>query len=186
MSLLSPLQALVQIFDIGPLGRFPGECRGNNNCNWVYDEAAGTLTTFHGLCLATKLHTPAPPAPAPAPPPPPFASTPCTADLCFAWTQGSSMVLQRAPQKSAVYGSVKGGAAVAVAVTVTPSTGAAYTVPAVVTAGKGGGGNATWKAFLRPTAAGGNYTILAKCTSGCSAQASVSGVTFGDVGATCS
>lgn len=48
-----------------------------------------------------------------------------------------------------------------------------------------GGPHMTWKAYLKPTAAGGNYTISAACT-GCTEDGSfsninISNVTFGDV-----
>lgn len=178
--------APIQIFDIGEQGRFPGECRGNNNCNWLLDDAKGQLKTFHGLCLATlPSHPPAPAPPVPAPPPP-FAGTnaSCTGGtgaLCFSWAQGSHMVLQSTPAKSAVYGTVAGPASSKITVTVTPiGGGAAYTVPATVTAGAAGA-NTTWKAFLKPTPAGGNFTIAAKCSDGCTGQAAVFDVTFGDV-----
>ena len=75
----------IQIFDIGPEGRFPGECRGNSNCNFLLDETKGQLRTFHGLCLATVPTHPSPQPPPPPPPPPPFAATPCTGELCFSW-----------------------------------------------------------------------------------------------------
>ena len=45
---------------------------------------------------------------------------------------------------------------------------------------------ATWKAFLKPAAAGGDYTISATCTAGCTGDAerdttSIERVTMGDV-----
>ena len=179
--------ALIQIFDIGPQGRFPGECKGNNNCNFVFDSSSGALRTFHGLCLAVQPHTPPPPSPPSAPAPPPFAGHCNSSDICFSWALGSSMVLQRAPAKAAVYGTLAGAASSAV-ISVTVQrfvdgrpTGSPYSVAATVVAGAGG--NATWKAFLKPTAAGGpgSYTITAKCTSGCSGTAQISDVVFGDV-----
>ena len=92
------------------------------------------------------------------------------------------MVLQQQPAKSAVYGTVAGPASSKIVVTVTSSGGAAYTADAVVTAAAGAAsGNSTWKAFLKPTAAGGNYTISAKCGTGCTGAAQISDVTFGDV-----
>jgi hypothetical protein len=168
----------VVIYEIGQ--RFHGECTGHLNCQFTLQ--AGHLKNYQGACVGTAPYQPpAPPPPAP-PPPPPFASSPCTTKLCFSWTQGSHMVLQQAPSKGAVYGTLAGATAgSAVAVTVTPTGGgddAAYTVKADVTAAAG---NATWKAFLKPTPAGGNYTIKAACTSGCSGEAEISDVTFGDV-----
>jgi hypothetical protein len=183
--------APIQIFDIGPNGRFPGECRGNSNCNFKYDEAAGTFITYHGLCLATNVPTPPAPPPPKPPPPPPFASTPCIGggegDICFSWALGSSMVLQQAPAKTAVYGWLTGGpTSSTVAVTVaTEGRGggdAPYTVPAVLTtAPPGTNHTALWKAVLRPAAAGGNFSISAKCTAGCSGGAVIHNLTFGDV-----
>mmetsp|Transcript_25441 Transcript_25441/g.76691 ORF Transcript_25441/g.76691 Transcript_25441/m.76691 type:complete len:695 (-) Transcript_25441:14-2098(-) len=105
------------------------------------------------------------------------------------------MVLQRAPAAAAVYGRAPVGAS---AVTVTVSDGkSSYDVQAKV--GKdathqpygyvdpGTGAqlpvlNNTWKAVLHPTAAGGDYTITAKCT-GCIdvATAALAHVTFGDM-----
>ena len=43
------------------------------------------------------------------------------------------------------------------------------------------GEKAAWKALLKPAAAGGNYSITAKCTAGCTGEASIVDVTFGDV-----
>ena len=97
----------------------------------------------------------------------------------FNTTQGSHMVLQQAPAKSAVYGTV-GADGTAVAVTVSGASdegqeAAPYTVQATVTAGH-------WKAMLKPTAAGGSYKITAACT-GCqnTTAAVIDDVTFGDL-----
>ena len=88
------------------------------------------------------------------------------------------MVLQRAPAKAAVYGTVHGPPSSAVSVTVTPQSGAPYVVAAQV---KGATNHVKWKAFLKPAPAGGNFTIAAKCTNGCQGNATMSDVTFGDV-----
>lgn len=90
------------------------------------------------------------------------------------------MVLQQAPAKSAVYGTVAGPSTGKISVTVTPSSAedAAYTIAATME--PAAGGNSTWKAFLKPTPAGGNYTILAKCMSGCTGDAQIADVTFGE------
>ena len=103
--------------------------------------------------------------PPPAPPPPAFGFSPVLGDY---------MVLQRAPAAAAVYGQVLPGTT---AVTVTVSDGTtSYDVKATV--GKdathqpfgyvdpGTGANLpvvneTWKAILKPAAAGGDYTITA-------------------------
>lgn len=125
----------------------------------------------------------APPKPTP---PPEFAFSPVMGD----W-----MLLQQQPSAAAVYGPVSAGAT---SVTVTVSDGkTSYDVVAKV--GKdathqpfgyvdpGSGANlptvnVTWKAMLRPTTAGGDYTITAKCT-GCTGNttATLEHVTFGDM-----
>jgi len=117
------------------------------------------------------------------------------------------MVLQQAPAKSAVYGMAVGNPT-SVKVTVRDEdAGTSYAVAAVFNTthqpfgpafvgGRGdytsagayiGGPHTTWKAFLKPTAAGGNYTITATC-EGCYedlaspfASVNISDVVFGDV-----
>ena len=84
-------------------------------------------------------------------------------------------VLQQSPAKAAVYGTLE-AAGTAVSVTVDGGADlASYTVAATVEKGE-------WKALLKPAAAGGSYTITAKCT-GCknATDAVISDVTFGDV-----
>ena len=84
------------------------------------------------------------------------------------------MVLQSGPSKSAVYGTVASGASPSkISVTVTPVGGdhadiadAVYTVGAVVSGGVAGA-NATWKAFLKPTPAGGNFSVVASRRHAC-------------------
>jgi hypothetical protein len=114
--------------------------------------------------------------PSPAPPPATFG---------FSSMFSSSMVLQRAPSKSAVYGHlgtpcVTKAAAASIQVTVDGvSEGGQhllYTVAAEINADA-----QTWKAFLKPSEQGGNYTIKAACTSGCTGSASINDTTFGDV-----
>lgn len=127
----------------------------------------------------------------PPPPPPTFGFSPVLGDY---------MVLQQSPAAAAVYGVVPPGAkgpTVIVTVTegktsytvtakvgkdathqpygyVNPTTGAQLPVTAN-----------TWKALLHPTAAGGDYTITAKCDgcngTGTTTTATLSGVTFGDM-----
>ena len=121
--------------------------------------------------------------------------------MSFWDTFGDNMVLQMEPAAAAVYG-VATPTATHVNITVTESGSAAstYTVQATWL-----GYNAThqpvgpefagmdpgieplfaWKALLRPTAAGGNYTLFAQCT-GCTgtgeySNATITNVTFGDV-----
>ena len=164
----------IQVFDIG--ARFNGECRGNHNCNFNYDPATGRITTYFGLCLIA-IPTSAPPAPPPAPSPAPSFPN-CTTPICFSWTQQDHMVLQQAPAKSAVYGTIQTTmqTGAAVEVTVSAAGGASYTVPATVTTE---GGETKWKALLKPAPAGGDYTMTAKCTAGCKGTAQISDVTFG-------
>jgi len=86
-------------------------------------------------------------------------------------------VLQQSPAKAAVYGTVEaGGTGVTITVAGGSASGmASYTVPATLKSGE-------WKALLKPAAAGGSYTITAKCT-GCknATDAVLTDVTFGDV-----
>lgn len=121
-----------------------------------------------------------PPSPPDRPmPPAPWPSANGTG-FNFSVVFSDHVVLQQAPAMAAVYGQT--GAAdssAVVSVTVTPSSGSAYTVPAVVADGR-------WKALLRPTADSGRattYSITATCASGCTGAASVTlnDVVFGDV-----
>ena len=140
-----------------------------------------------------------------APPPPPA--------LFFGFDAGfgDNMVLQMAPAAAAVYGYLDTAAATGVRVTVSDASGAPlYSVDAELNAttqpfGDGWGARPcpkaacppydmatftpfagplpTWKALLRATPAGGNYTVSAVCT-GCTAAAKpaqMSNVVFGDV-----
>ena len=88
-----------------------------------------------------------------------------------------TQVLQQSPAKAAVYGTVEaGGTGVTITVAGGSASGmASYTVPATLKSGE-------WKALLKPAAAGGSYTITAKCT-GCknATDAVLTDVTFGDV-----
>lgn len=93
----------------------------------------------------------------------------------------SGVVLQRAPQAAAVYGVVlpitgKTGDTVTVTVVEAAAREASYSVTAPV------GADGAWKALLKPTAAGGNYTISAACTT-CSSKKpeTLVDATFGDV-----
>ena len=129
-------------------------------------------------------------------PNPPYGLT-----MSFFQTLGDNMVLQRAPAKAAVYGvygPVGAPKDAKIAVTVVNNDGGtSYTVdaelntvhqaradPDYVACTECPGPYATWKALLPPTAAGGNYTIMADCT-GCGGDpkywhASITNVTFGD------
>eukprot|EP01060_Flectonema_neradi_P030374 TRINITY_DN4390_c0_g1_i3.p1 TRINITY_DN4390_c0_g1~~TRINITY_DN4390_c0_g1_i3.p1 ORF type:complete len:608 (+),score=103.46 TRINITY_DN4390_c0_g1_i3:60-1883(+) len=87
------------------------------------------------------------------------------------------MVLQRAPQKASVYGTLTPSSTDGdVTVTAKVSGSSSYSVTGIVD------GN-SWIAYLQPTDAGGNYSITVDC-NGCSVgnnTISVSDVTFGDV-----
>ena len=114
-------------------------------------------------------------------PSPPYGLT-----MSFLKTQGDNMVLQRAPAKAAVYGiygpdNAPKNAKITVTVIPMPGTsGTKYTVDAEINtvhqaredpnypgAVDSDGPYSTWKAFLNPTAAGGDYTITVNCTSNC-------------------
>ena len=137
--------------------------------------------------------------------PPPPLPTPFSFGAAF----GSNMVLQQAPAKAAVYGYVE-STATAVKVTVSSGDSELYSVDATLDTtlhqpfGQADGWGVlpcdscppynmtpfnaankptpAWKAFLRPTKAGGNYTITATCT-GChnASQTTITNVTFGDM-----
>lgn len=95
--------------------------------------------------------------------------------VSFNSTLSSNMVLQQQPAQAAVYGLVIGNTT-NVSVSVTDEAGSSYSVDATVSAG------GHWKALLHPTAAGGNYTIVA--TASCSSEqvsTNITNVAFGDV-----
>ena len=119
-------------------------------------------------------------------PPAPFGFSPVFGDY---------MVLQQGPAAAAVYGPAPTGAT---AVSVTVGGTMSYEVAAVV--GKGATHQPvgyvdpsgqplpalanSWKAVLKPAAAGGDFTVTARCTKGCGDNATavkIAHVTFGDV-----
>ena len=122
----------------------------------------------------------------------------CPKALLFSAGFDSDMVLQRAPAKAAVYGlmvAATAGADASVAITVSTPGGSSYTVPAVIAPAPtyhaaAANYSASWKAYLQPAPAGGEYTITAVCT-GCNVGTGAAGaartsssilrVTFGDV-----
>eukprot|EP00041_Stephanoeca_diplocostata_P033199 m.1091562 g.1091562 ORF g.1091562 m.1091562 type:complete len:431 (-) comp24290_c0_seq3:2614-3906(-) len=134
--------------------------------------------------------TPQPPPPPSAPPPTPVPDAPVNATLNFSATLSSYVVLQQAPMASAVYGftgSASDAAVVDVVVAASdrvPDAGMAasnqtpdvYTVRANVSHGR-------WKALLRPTPASQavSYTVSAICRSGCTGNATLHNVVFGEV-----
>ena len=114
---------------------------------------------------------PLPPAPWPNPAP----------GFNFSEAFSDHVVLQQGPGAASVFGNT--GAlddAASVLVTVTPSSGAPYSVPAAVQGGR-------WRAILKPAASfdqtGVTYTITAACSAGCGGGAPVSltDVVYGDV-----
>jgi hypothetical protein len=127
----------------------------------------------------------------------------CPKSLLFSIGFDSNMVLQR-DATTAVYGQMIGtGAGVKIEVTVSEAGGRGYTVPAMILGQESpthsvkcwapdkapcfvANYSASWKAFLKPAAAGGDYTISAKCTAGCTGDSTrdvstIERVTMGDV-----
>jgi hypothetical protein len=168
------------------------------SCETIDGDAAGEcklgcLYTFRPSLKPVPPQVPQPPPARPEPPVcGPFPSSQkgdlnpwsgCTsnATVAFSNTFGANMVLQMAPAKTAVYGPLGIGASAGAKVTVTVAPSSAdtdaesYTVGATVTV------DGQWKAYLKPTAAGGSYTITAKCESGCTGSVALTPVTFGDV-----
>jgi hypothetical protein len=106
------------------------------------------------------------------PPPPP----PAPSGIAFDFSVGSGMVLQQAPAKACVTGTLGGGTSATVKISpAEDDTSAGYEVVADVAA------DGQFKACLKPTPAGGSFTLTATCV-GCSVgnkTATVSDVTFG-------
>ena len=126
---------------------------------------------------------PTPPPPAPPPPKPRPSPAVTTGSVNFSWTLGSHMVLQRAPNRAAVYGFVglnatkSGGYSHSkVKVVLRDENGVTTSVPATIDAHEG-----KWKALLPPRPAGGTYTVTVTCIDGCTGSATIDDVTFGDV-----
>ena len=168
------------------------------SCETIDNDPAGEckLGCLYTFRPSLKPQPPPVPQPPPARPQPPacgpFPSSQqgdlnpwsgCTdgASLNFSNVFGPNMVLQMAPAKTAVYGPLGSGSSAGAKVSVTVAPASAdtvadsYTVSGTVTA------DGQWKAYLKPTAAGGSYTITAKCDSGCTGSVTLSDVTFGDV-----
>lgn len=106
--------------------------------------------------------------------------------VAFKASFGSDMVLQQAPAKACVSGTVgNGGSAVTVTVAAAQQHDS-YQVDANVSTGTSPG-LFNWKACLEPTAASGanasSYTITAVCTQGCpqNTTAQIERVNFGEV-----
>ena len=108
---------------------------------------------------------------------PPFDKT----RVLFSAAFTDAMVLQREPQRAAVFGSATPGATITVALS-GPAGYAFTSPPTTVTSSADDALDATWKVLLPPRPAGFNYTVTATCT-GCSnsTPAVLEGVGFGDV-----
>ena len=170
-----------------PPGYALGDC---SSCGAVDGDQAGEcklgcMFTFRPSMKPTPPPVPEPPTPTDPPACGVFPSlsgkSTCTVGqvLNFSNVFGDSMVLQMLPARTAVYGYVGTSASKSATVVVTVASKlnpTSYTVPAVVDATTG-----TWKAFLKPTAAGGSYTITATCKTGCTGTIAIKDVTFGDV-----
>jgi hypothetical protein len=158
----------------------------------------GCMFTFRPDLKPVPPAKPQPPPARPAPPAcGPFPSATkgslnpwsgCTvgATLNFSSVFSDNMVLQMQPAKAAVYGTLGSGATSGAEVTVSVSASGGgggakavqqqYSVAAEVDAAAG-----TWKVFLKPHAAGGSYTVTARCTKGCTGSVQLEKVHFGDV-----
>lgn len=103
----------------------------------------------------------------------------CGTDLCFASGLSTGAVLQRAPSRAALYGSVHANSNPGTPVVVTlTSTDGTFTknYTGVVAS------DLTWKVILDPMQTGGNYTATATCVSCTGGKTSrITDLTFGDV-----
>ena len=124
-----------------------------------------------------------------APPPPPYVYPPGGAcsdvAICFGVPTADHAVLQRAPNRAAVYGSIPASyhpAPIAAVVTLSVRQfdgDGTKNYTATVSAER------TWKVVLDARPAGGNYTLTIQCTAGCTtpagapASATAVDVTFG-------
>jgi sialate O-acetylesterase len=108
---------------------------------------------------------------------PPFDFT----RVLFSATFSNDMVLQRAPQRAAVFGTATPGAAVTVRVA-GPGGFAWSSAPAPVAQSADASLNGTWKVVLPACGAGFGYSVEAAC-DGCpnATTAALAGVGFGDV-----
>jgi len=106
----------------------------------------------------------------------------CGAGLCFASGLGSGMVLQQAPARAALYGSVPAGspAAAAVSVSFNATDGSGFAKVYSTTAAADG----TWKVLLDARPGGGSYAARADCAScagGGKSSNTLTDIVFGDV-----
>jgi hypothetical protein len=179
----------------------------------AYGAVGGSGSRPNGVLLSETQHAPPVAPPAPCPPacawdqhhkccgvqhsssdPEAQPTCVCPPALLFSAGQDNDMVLQRAPAQAAVYGvALELGSQVEVTVSgvgAAPYTVGAKVMPAAATYAGPGGANYTaiWKAYLRPTKAGGSFTISAKCLTGCGTGAdaarnvaTIQRCTYGDV-----
>lgn len=178
-----------------PNGQFPGwwppgyslpSCSSCDNVDGdpVGECKLGCMFNFRPSMKPVPPAVPEPPAPRPPPPacgvfPSQNGASACTVggDLNFSNVFGNNMVLQMEPARAAVYGYLGTNASASANVTVAVTgSGGSYSVPATIDSASG-----TWKAFLRPAAAGGSVDITASCSSGCTGSARIASATFGDV-----
>jgi hypothetical protein len=162
-------------YPIWPPGFNVGGC---TSCGDVHDECmVGCVMQFN------PSYAPGPAPPPNAPPDTPFPPAPwpnaAGSGFNFSVVFSDHAVLQQAPAMAAVFGPTgTSGSAAVVSVTVTPSSGSPYTVPATVVDGR-------WKAFLNPTpddAGATTFTITATCASGCNGTTvELNDIVFGDV-----
>jgi hypothetical protein len=106
----------------------------------------------------------------------------CGADLCFASGLSTGAVLQRAPSRAALYGSVHKNSrpGSSVIVTLASADGYAKNFSGAVAS------DLTWKVLLDPIATGGNFSATAtcsSCTGGRTAQ--IADLTFGGARTQC-
>lgn len=98
--------------------------------------------------------------------------------VCFASGISTGAVLQRAPEKSALYGSITGTPGAKVTLLLSSVDGTYRKVYNTTAAA-----DLTWKVLCDPMPTGGNFTATVSCTSGCTGRTSktITDLTFGDV-----
>ena len=98
--------------------------------------------------------------------------------LCFASGLSTGAVLQRGPERAALYGSITGAPGALVSVRLASVDGA-YAATFNATAAE----DLTWKVLLDARPMGGNYTARATCSHGCTGRqaAAIEDLTFGEV-----
>ena len=108
---------------------------------------------------------------------PPFDVT----RILFSAVFSDDMVLQRAPQQAAIFGTATPGASVTVSM-MGPNKYAWTSAPAPVSTDADATVGGTWKVILPARSAGFGYSVAAAC-SGCpkTTVVSITGVGFGDV-----